>query len=201
MAPCVTKALRWRSAPDGVPVDPEVPGERRDGGVVVTQPVDRPRDCSGGQLRSWLGEAVGLRPGVHLARRLRSARPACAIGPTPADRSPGGRDDRTHRRECRATGGHGGRDRSQPPRTNRSRRASGRSPHRRREPVLAAPHPHHMKPVDTEDLIGPSAPGRTGPTRTLSHVRVFRRVAWSLPIEGPDVLLRPNATPIRLRPT
>jgi hypothetical protein len=58
--------------------------------------------------------------------------------------------------------------------------------------VAALPGRDDMGAVDAEDLIGPGSPGRAGPTRSVSHVRILRRFASSLPMEGPDLLLRPR---------
>jgi hypothetical protein len=47
--------------------------------------------------------------------------------------------------------------------------------------VGAGGHAKDMHALDTEQFIGPGAPRRTGPTSTVSHVRVFScQPAWSL---------------------
>jgi len=39
--------------------------------------------------------------------------------------------------------------------------------------VAAGSHVEDVDTLDTKEFIGPGTPARTGPTRTVSHVRVF----------------------------
>ena len=61
--------------------------------------------------------------------------------------------------------------------------------------AIAGHHVDDMDAVDTEHLIGPSAPRRARTTRTVGHSRPSGLVAWSLPIlEGLEPF-PPYATP------
>ncbi len=61
--------------------------------------------------------------------------------------------------------------------------------------VITDLHGQDVHALDTEQFIGPGAPRRTGPTRTVSHSRPSGQVAWSLPILGGLEPFPPYATP------
>ena len=164
--------------PAGVPVHPQVPGQRQDGGVVLGERVGGPGDCPRGELRP--------RP-EH--RMLLAARPTWArrVGAAPDPFAPPhpGRD---------AEPGRVGRV-VHPPAMPDPDDAAGRTTahvdvglHREHEPARFAVHLEHVHAGNVEQHVDPGAPAHARTTPTVIHVGVFcERLAWSLlDHEGPD---------------
>ena len=122
----LTPALRESSSsrihgvPQGVPVHPQMPGQRRNRGVVMGQRVDRPADGTAGELGPRPDQRVGL--GERLDRKGRLGappRPACATPPRSGRRStarhgPGGLADRALPRPPHRSGNRRRHDRTRP---------------------------------------------------------------------------------------
>jgi len=177
--------------PQGVPVHPQMPGQRRDGGVIVGQRIGRPPDCPAGQHRPRRDQLVLLRPGLDRAGGLgaapdpfqpdqqhRDAEARRVRGPHAAPAVPGG-----HHPTARAAGHIGvGLDRDH-------------------QLVVPSAHVEHMHPVAVEHRIGPDAPARVQTTPIVIHVGVFSgRPASSLPIlKTPTPNPQPPAPPRRRR--
>ena len=167
-----------------------MPGQRRDGGVVVAERIGRPAHRPDRQRHPRRRLLVGLaeRPG-------RAGGLSASPDPhQPADQASPGRS--TARR---AASGPGGRDPPPSPRTpDRPPPAAGL--HRKHQPLPVIDcHVEDMHVGNIEDRIGPGAPARTRATHRVRHRRVLREsVAWSLLIlKGPTsypLINTPTAT-------
>jgi hypothetical protein len=157
------RRLSLDRAPHRVPADPQVPGQRGDGGVIVRERVDRPPDRSAGEHRARRDQFVFLGPG-----QLR----AVGLGAAPDPLEP---DDQHRQPEARRVG-RGGAPPSVPDRDDTAARAAGRigvgldGDH---QLAVTATDVEHVHAVAVEHRIGPGAPTSTQTTPIVVHVGVF----------------------------
>ena len=62
--------LNLHGVPQRVPVHPKMPRQRRHGGVVMGQGVDRPPHRAGGELGPWPSQRMSLRERLSRTSRL-----------------------------------------------------------------------------------------------------------------------------------
>ncbi len=166
--------------PQGVPVHPQMPGQRRDRGVVVGQRIGRPLDRPGGEHGPRRDQLMLLRPGPGRAVRL---------GAAPDPLQPDDQDRHAEARRVR-------REYSAPAMTDRDDATAPAAGHvgagldGDNQLAVTVPHVEHVHGLDVEHRISPSAPACTRTTPTVSHVGVFfDRLAWPLPIlETPTLI-------------
>jgi hypothetical protein len=169
--------------PQGVPVHPQMAGQRRDGGVVVGQRVGGPADRPGGQLGPRRDQRMLLGEGHHRAGRLTAT-------PHPLAPHHHGRGRETRRV------GHPMASSAMPASDHPAARAAG---HRlvalhgqHQPPVLVAGDVQHVQAGHVEQGIGTRAPTHARTARTVIHVGAFIsiRSLVATDLEGPDPSLR-----------
>ncbi len=165
--------LDLHRVPQGVPVHPQMAGQRGDSGVIVAQRIGGPADRPGGQLRPRLRHRVGLGE-----RQLRAVPLDAAPDPFAPHHH---RRDRAARRVVHPMLAAAVPDRDHP--AGRAAADIGLGLDRQHQPLRFADHVQHVHPGDVEQRIGPGAPAHTRTTPTVIHVGVFlRSAASSLPI-------------------
>jgi hypothetical protein len=182
--------------PAGVPVHPQMPGQRRHGGVVVAERVGRPPDGADRQRHPRRRQVVDLAERARRALRFSAApdphEPADQGDPAEAwhvvqDPDAAAVADRHHAATWAG--------RLQLTRLDRQHQTL----------LVADLHVEHVHAGNIKDRIGPGAPARTPATHRVRHRRGFRSGAWSPPIlkaptpSPPDQHAHPRTGPPMLR--
>ena len=179
--------------PAGVPVHAEVTGQRRDGGVVEAERVDRPTYGPDRQCHPRRRQIMNLTERRRRTRRLSA---------TPDPHQPTDQGDPTEAgRVVQQPGPPAVPDREHPARWTAVLELAGLDGQHQPSSVVDL-HVENVHAGNIEDRIGPGAPARTGTTHKVGHRRGFRSDAWSHPIleaptpPAPDQHARPARHPM-----